>query len=124
MCDRGHEWEATARNRSIGGTGCPYCANKKVLPGENDLATLQPELLLEWNEERNFDVLPSQLTLGSGKRVWWKCTLGHEWKASVGGRVQKKSGCPYCAGVFLLEGFNDLATRNPSLAREWHFKKN
>lgn len=124
MCERGHEWEALARNRSIGGTGCPYCANKKVIPGENDLATLRPELLSEWNTERNLDLLPSQLSLGSGERVWWKCTLGHEWKASVGGRVQRKSGCPYCAGVQLLEGFNDLATRNPSLAREWHFEKN
>ena len=32
-------------------------------------------------------------------------------------RVEK---CPICSGQKVLEGFNDLATVNPSLAREWH----
>ena len=124
MCDKGHEWEAVARNRTIGGTGCPYCVRKKAIPGKNDLASLHPELLLQWNKEKNTAVSPSQLLPGSGKRVWWICSRGHEWKASVGGRAQRNSGCPYCAGVMVLSGFNDLETSNPSLAEEWNFKKN
>jgi len=30
----------------------------------------------------------------------------------------KKSGCPYCSGNKLLIGYNDLSTRNPTLASE------
>lgn len=123
-CAQGHEWQAVARNRSFGGTGCPFCTNRKVIPGQNDLASLHPDLLQEWNPERNNPLSPDQLSIGSGKKVWWRCKLGHEWKASVGGRVQRKSGCPYCAGVLLLEGFNDLATTNPQLASEWHYERN
>jgi hypothetical protein len=124
LCEEGHEWEAVARNRSVGETGCPYCANRKIISGENDFESLRPELLTEWNQERNLDILPSELSIGSGKKVWWVCNLGHEWQAPVGTRVQRNSGCPYCAGVLLLEGFNDLATRNPDLAKEWDPTKN
>lgn len=39
-CD--HEWDDTINSRSAG-QGCPYCANKKVLVGFNDLQTKNPE---------------------------------------------------------------------------------
>ena len=29
------------------------------------------QLMDEWNWERNIDIEPSQVTLGSGKKVWW-----------------------------------------------------
>lgn len=34
------------------------------------------ELMAEWNWEKNieFDFDPKLLTVGSGKKVWWKCT--------------------------------------------------
>ena len=35
------------------GRGCPYCSGRKVLPGFNDLATKRPELLNEWDYEKN-----------------------------------------------------------------------
>ena len=30
------------------------------------------QLLAEWDWERNVDIAPSDLTLGSNKKVWWK----------------------------------------------------
>ena len=30
------------------------------------------------------------------------------------------SGCPYCAGRLVLAGFNDLASLEPKVARQWH----
>lgn len=30
ICDKGHEWQATINNRSMRGTGCPYCAGRKM----------------------------------------------------------------------------------------------
>jgi len=34
------------------------------------------------------------------------------------------SGCSVCSGKKTLEGFNDLQTKNPKLAKEWHPTKN
>ena len=83
------------------------------------------ELMAEWNWERNTDVnvFPSQVTLGSHKKVWWKCSEGHEWQATIADRNSGR-GCPYCAGKKVLEGFNDLLSQNPELAKEWDYESN
>lgn len=79
--DCGHEWKAAISSRRKG-CGCPYCANQKVLPGFNDLQTLNPTLLQEWNYEKNGSLLPSDVVAGSEKKVWWKCSkCGFEWQA-------------------------------------------
>ena len=41
------------------------------------------QLMSEWNWERNTDFDPVQLTLGSNKKVWWRCSQGHEWQATI-----------------------------------------
>jgi len=95
-CREGHSWQASPNHRISKGRGCPYCAhNPRVLPGENDLETVFPELLKEWDYEKN-SILPSEITAKSNKVVWWKCYKGHEWRASVEHRANG-SGCPYCA---------------------------
>ena len=81
------------------------------------------ELMAEWNWERNTDVAPAQLTLGSHKEVWWKCSKGHVWQATIHNR-SKGRGCPYCSGNIVLTGYNDLQTVNPTLAEEWNYEKN
>ena len=81
------------------------------------------ELMAEWNWERNADITPSQLTLGSNKKVWWKCSKGHEWQAIISNRNQGR-GCPYCSGKIVSKGKKDLETVNPSLAKEWNYIKN
>ena len=45
-CARGHIWEAAVFSRNTN-TGCPFCANQKVLKGFNDLATTAPDLAKE-----------------------------------------------------------------------------
>ncbi|MCH5316307.1 MAG: zinc-ribbon domain-containing protein, partial [Eubacterium sp.] len=50
---------------------------------EKKYVTDNAELMAEWNWERNTDVTPSQLTIGSHKKVWWKCNKGHEWQATI-----------------------------------------
>ena len=121
-CSEGHEWLASIYNR-VKGSGCPYCSNVKLLTGYNDLATTNPELAKEWNYEKNGDLKPTQVTVGSNKKVWWKCTKGHEWQATINNRA-KGTGCPYCSNQKVLIGYNDLATSNPQLAKEWNYEKN
>lgn len=121
-CHMGHEWQATVNDRSTG-TGCPYCLGRYVIKGENDLQTVNPALANEWNYEKNKDFAPTDVLPYSNKKVWWKCSKGHEWQSTINHR-SNGNGCPYCAGQRLLKGQNDLQTLNPLLAKEWHFEKN
>lgn len=98
-CDRGHEWLSSAAVRTTKRSGCPYCANKKVLPGFNDLRTVQPLVAAQWHPTKNAPLEPDMVLPGSAKRVWWRCTDGHEWRAAIYSRTgAQKCGCPVCAG--------------------------
>ena len=100
QCEQGHTWRAPVGRRVQFATGCPYCTGRKVLPGFNDLASLEPQVAAQWDTERNGSLRPDQVTVGSGKRVWWRCEEGHVWKAKVYSRTGKmRTGCPVCAGV-------------------------
>lgn len=122
MCEKGHEWQARVADRASG-KGCPYCANVKVLPKYNDLETKEPNIVHEWHPTKNGNLKPDMITDGSRKAVWWLCEKGHEWQAPVSRRTCGR-GCPICANKKILPGYNDLATKNPKLAREWHPTKN
>ena len=117
QCEKGHAWQAYIYAR-VAGDGCPYCSGKRVLPGENDFATLFPEIAAEWSE-RNAPLTPQEVRPYANRKVWWKCGNGHEWQATVNARVRDRKGCPYCSNRKLLTGFNDLQTRNPEIAAQW-----
>ena len=121
-CSKGHEWQASINSRNKGHR-CPYCSGLYVIKGKNDLQTVNPTLVKEWNYDKNSGLTPSDVMPDSGKKVWWKCSKGHEWQA----RIQHRNngiGCPYCSGRFAVKGENDLQTVNPTLAKEWHYEKN
>ncbi len=117
-CEHGHSWRARIISRSRG-SGCPICTGKTVIAGENDLNTLYPLLAVQWDHEKNGELSPSEVTAYSNKRVWWKCSLGHEWQAVIAARTSGNYGCPFCTGKRVLAGFNDLATLYPELAKQW-----
>lgn len=123
-CRRGHEWEAYIYSRKAG-TGCPYCSNQKLLKGFNDLATTAPWLAAEWDDARNGSLAPDMVTAGSCRSVHWICREGHRWEASIASRSGKqRKGCPFCAGVKVVRGRNDLESQAPEVAREWDQKRN
>lgn len=123
ICNKGHRWEADINSRNKN-HGCPCCSGRSVIIGVNDLATTHPELAREWHPAKNGSLTVKDVMYGSGKKVWWICDKGHEWKASVNSRTNKGNGCPYCSNKKILVGYNDLATTHPELAREWHPTKN
>ena len=98
-CEKGHSYQATVIHRVRSGSGCPYCVNRKVLPGFNDLATKEPVLALQWHPTLNSSLTPQQVTPGSSRKVWWQCENGHAWRSVISSRTGKKRcGCPICAG--------------------------
>jgi len=121
LCKKGHEWEATIKDRWHG-NGCPYCSGRLPILGETDLATVFPDIATQWHPTKNGELKPSQVTPRSNKKVWWKCEEGHEWCATVDSR--SKTICPICTGRKVLEGYNDLATTHPTIAKQWHPTKN
>ena len=125
ICDKGHEYQSTVLNKTRKGRGeCPYCIGRKVLTGYNDLAHLFPELLQQWDNDKNKGINPETLRPGSNRKVWWVCDRGHSFKQDIVSRTTNKSGCPYCSGHKVLQGFNDLATTHPDLAQQWNCEKN
>ncbi len=112
-CKAGHEWQASVTSRTSGGSGCPVCAGRLVLPGVNDFASAFPTLAAQWHPTKNNGLRPEQVAANSNRSVWWQCEQGHTWRAPVGRRVQFATGCPYCTGRKVLPGFNDLASLEP-----------
>lgn len=129
-CEKGHSWRVRIAERGRG-NGCPYCANQKILIGYNDLNTLKPELVKEWDFDKNVGISPEQYTYGTTKRVWWKCNdCGHSWLASINSRA-KGGGCPKCAVAKITKGRlitmtekNGLVEKYPEVAKEWDYEKN
>lgn len=98
-CELGHEWKCTVYSRTFSRSACPYCAGRKVLPGFNDLKTLEPKVAEQWHPTRNGTLEPTMVMPGCRKKVWWKCSGGHEWKAVIYSRTgNQMCGCPVCAG--------------------------
>ena len=83
------------------------------------------QLMAEWDWIQNNELgfAPGKLTCGSEKKVWWKCSKGHCWQATINNR-NNGNGCPYCARRLSVKGKNDLLTINPILVRDWNNGKN
>ena len=117
LCPNGHIFEAIPAS-ILRGTGCPYCANQKILEGYNDFATTHKEFLKIWDYDKN-DILPTEIFAHSKRKVWWKCKHGHSWQSVIASvtREHVDKVCPYCNGHRVLIGFNDLWTMRPNVAR-------
>ncbi len=112
----GHGWQAMVSKRALAGQNCPYCSRKRVLPGDNDLATVRPDLAAEWDVSNQ--LRPDQVLPKSGSRATWRCARGHTWETTPHKRSNGR-GCPYCAGNRVIAGETDLASVSPEIAKEW-----
>lgn len=106
---------------------------KKVLQGYNDLATLNPSLLEEWDYAKNVDYSPEGISLRSNKKVWWNCKVcGNSWQANPNSRCRGR-GCPNCgkkrrsqtrAQTMLSLQTTKKLVDYPELLKEWDYEKN
>jgi len=97
----------------VKGNECGFCANVRVLPGFNDLATTHPDLAAQM-----VGADATTITAGSMQVVDWVCPNHLEpFPMKVRERV-RGHGCGYCAHKKVLVGFNDLASQYPAIAAE------
>ena len=127
-CDRGHDWQSSALQRTTTGAVCPWCAGiartQEELKLDNSLLARRPELALEWHPTKNDGLLPQNVSWGSAKKVWWQCSSNsqHVWQARIDSR-SAGAGCPFCSGL-RVDQTNSLASLRPDIAGEWHPQKN
>lgn len=129
------EWEAKISARTVQGYGWQRYADRHVIKGFNDLATVRPDLAAEWHPTLNGNLTPEDVTyVANSPQRWWLkkeyspvkkelCELS--WRATINSRYHGR-GCPYTAASNqkVLSGYNDLASQCPDLAVEWHPEKN
>ena len=97
VCNKGHKFVLDAYSRTKRGRNCPYCNSSRLLKGFNDLASQNPEILVDWDYNKN-DVKPDEIFQHAKRKVWWKChKCGHEWEAAICRRTTNiRTGCPQC----------------------------
>ena len=126
-------WEMPVNQMVSNTHDCPYLLSDLVWPGFNDLESRMPALASEWHPYKNDELMPHDVTVASGKKVWW---LQHfidpetgksfyfEWQARISDRSIKGAGNPFSAGKDVWPGYNDLATRSPVQAAKFNATKN
>lgn len=116
ICVRGHTWNEAIYARTVLGRNCPFCEDKRVLEGYNDLTSIWPEISKYWspkNPKNASEVLHSSRAIAD-----WRCPFGHEWKARIYITLRDKS-CPFCSDREVLPGFNSLDVVFPNLVAEF-----
>ena len=101
-CPEGHApYEASCQQQFNSNSGCPACfqarTGKQIHPSLSDG---RPDLAKEWDAGRN-DKSPSEVTLGSAHKAWWRCSKNpeHLWQERVIARAVQGDGCQQCRGV-------------------------
>lgn len=144
-CKEGHTWRVQICNRIKNGhvSECPYCINKKVWPGYNDIRTKSPEMAEMFDEEKN-GIDASHVLANSTQRYYFTCKNGHElrempkkfithltcWKCRV--EAQRAERMSYMEKKPAAQPKEKkkpeppqmLSEANPKLAREFDVKKN
>lgn len=84
---------------------CPYCTEKRVLPGANSFQARHSDLLEEWDYVNNYAIVdPDTIGDNNNTPVWWICTNNnsHHYPMSVKDKLtfqkRHKDSCPYCKG--------------------------
>ena len=127
-----HDYSASV-SAVLKGNGCLVCKGAQVLEGHNDLAS--SEVGVEYDQEsterhsaelglpEGFNFSPRHIHKGAHIRIAWKCQKEeeHKWFARLEARTRatQPTGCPYCSGLLVSPGKNDIASQFPELANEW-----
>ena len=119
ICPTCHgEYQARICDRDVGDDACPYCSNRRVLPGFNSLADKKPELIAEWSPSNEKGA--SETLATSPLYAKWICPICNgEYSARICDTEAGDNSCPYCANRRVLAGFNSLEVTKPELVAEW-----
>ena len=109
-------YEATVKGMVEGNENCPYCSERKVVPGVNSLNAMYPDIAIRLiDENHNAENVFPWLKV----RVKWKCSeYGLPYYASINGIVNGTEVCPYCSGKQVVPGATSLKALYPELGKK------
>jgi Probable Zinc-ribbon domain len=119
--ERSHIWEASIQQRARCGTGCPFCSGNRP-SRTTSLRARAPAVAAQWHEWRNARLTPDDVTPGSQRKVWWRCSANpqHVWHAQINAVVRSPhGGCPLCPH-YRATPETSLRALFPSIAGDWH----
>lgn len=127
----GNEWKASVSNRAAG-KGCPVCGLKKqgqqkvagIIAEKGSFADNFPDLLSEWDYQKNTDINPHTISQNSHEKVWWVCSAcQYSWSTTVSHRTVRMHGCPACSNHAVTNA-NCVQTLRKDLLKAWNYEKN
>lgn len=98
------KYDAPIRDMVNNTIECPFCSNKKALPGFNSLAVQYPSIAHEWDTIKNYAIgmNPDSILPTNTTPVWWICEKGHKYRTSAKNRVlankRHQVACRCCKG--------------------------
>ena len=100
------EYSEKIYNREFGDDSCPYCHNRKLLPGFNSFNVRHDDLLQEWDYINNYLIVDPNTILDTfNDDVWWNCkkhnqTYKYQMSPKRKVYLQKRhmQSCPLCKG--------------------------
>ena len=124
ICQNCHgEYLGVIARRADGTKSCPYCLNRSLLSGYNDLLTVDPALALEWSP--NNALTPDKVRRTLTSSAYWICPVCHgEYSAQIHKRHVGDTSCPYCSNRKRLAGSNTFKAIHPDLMAEWSIPEN
>lgn len=128
----GYRWEAKISNRAYNHVGCKECGKIQSIEKRKNIQREKtggfsknyPDLLQDWDYEKNIGVDPYKLNISDKNVYMWKCRdANHSFPATITYR-RSNDACVYCSNKKLLIGFNDFQTKRMDLLEEWDYEKN
>lgn len=95
-CSKGHSYSTRICERTQRKRGCPYCAGRIAIKGENDLKTLRPDVAKYWDYTKN-EKMPEDYKAKSSINVYWECPTCHaKWNCKISTMTKRKNLCLEC----------------------------
>jgi rubrerythrin len=100
-----NDYPARICDREVGDDSCPYCNNRKALPGFNSFMVNHNDLMEEWDFINNYLLCnPDEILDTYSKDVWWNCKHCKtkylmSLKKKIYYQFRHMKSCPYCKGL-------------------------
>lgn len=134
-CDnKSHEpYQSLVHLHINGKSYCPSCRLENI-PDDRKLSVRFPDIAKEWNVELNDGLTADQVTYGSPRDSYWKCsTCGHDFKSPISARTSNGRGCPKCfrrnhreqmISHHRFDRKNSIVITHPNLLPLWNHEAN
>ncbi|QKF93881.1 restriction endonuclease type II-like protein [Fadolivirus algeromassiliense] len=118
ICEKKHEWKEKILKRTSGKRGCTQC---KIYQKKYNISIAKnfPDLLTDWDYEKNKDKDPCQISYKARLMVWWKCKNNHESNMMISTRING-IGCLECNDITEIK----ITEKYAELLKEFNTDKN